>query len=163
MDSAVYISETVAEHIRKPKVISGFMSSSSTEDIVPEFGSTFNTSNPLEDKREYLQEEREKLQESLSSRGNIKKKAVKSALMSVWEKIVSRSDILTSLQNIGRRIYERMIQKLLPFDFADEKTPIWSGEEKKRSLESKLLEHFEDKIKESMRMKIQDRMEQQIE
>ncbi len=146
MDLAVHLSETIGKHIEKPEIISGLI-----------------TSSDESKKGEFLKQERKELRNSLEDDhdANIGEK-VKSVLMSVWKKIISRSNTLTGLQNIGRRIYERLIEKLLPFNFAEEDTPIWSGEEKEKSIENKLMEHFEDKIKESMRNRIQARMEEQI-
>jgi len=154
IDLAICLSEAIAEHIKRPEIIS------MERFEIP--GIIFDNSETVNEERGYLQEEREKLREYFESEDKDIREKVKGTLMSVWRKIISRSSTFTRLQNIGRRIYERMIQKLLPFDFAEEDTSIWSGEEKKKSIESKLAEHFEEKIKESMRNKIQARMEQRI-
>ncbi len=141
MDLAVHLSETIGKHIKRPAMIS---------------------SEESKDEK-LLEEERKKLRDHLEGDHDPDMgEKVKGVLMSVWKKIISRSNTLTRLQIIGRRIYERLIQKLLPFNFAEEKKPIWSGEEKEKSIETKLMEHFEDKIKESMRDRIQARMKQQI-
>ncbi len=159
---AVHLSETIGEHIKKPEIISRLIRPSATEDL--ELETIFENSDTLAEKKEYLQEERKKLRDSLDGEHDpdVGEK-VKNSLMSVWEKIISRSNTITRLQNMGRRIYERLIEKLLPFNFTEEDTPIWTGEEKDRSIESKLAEHFEEKIKESMRSRIRARMEQRID
>ncbi len=164
IDLAVYLSETIGEHIKKPEIISRLIKSPSTEEVDLEPANIFENSYNTADEREYLQKERRKLEDYLDGdQGPDMGEKVKGALMSVWEKIISRSKTITGLQNIGKRIYERLIEKLLPFDFTEEDTPIWSGEEKDRSIESKLAEHFEDKIKKSMRNRIRARMEQRID
>ena len=146
MDFAVYLSETIGQHIKRPEMISGLIRSSEESK-----------------EKDFLKEERKELRDSLERDQNSEiREKIKSILMSVWKKIISRSNTLTGLQNVGRRIYERLVQKLLPFNFAEEDTPIWSVEEKEKSIETKLMEHFEEKIKESMRNKIQARMERQL-
>ena len=146
MDFAVYLSETIGQYIKRPEMISGLIRSSEESK-----------------EKDFLKEERKELRDSLERDQNSEiREKIKSILMSVWKKIISRSNTLTGLQNVGRRIYERLVQKLLPFNFAEEDTPIWSVEEKEKSIETKLMEHFEEKIKESMRNKIQARMERQL-
>ncbi|MFW6065153.1 MAG: hypothetical protein ACOC8Y_06230 [Candidatus Natronoplasma sp.] len=164
IDLAVHLSEAIGEHIKKPEIISRLIKSSSAEELDLGPANIFENSDAMTEKREYLQEERKKLQDYLAGDQDpdIGEK-VKDTLMSVWEKIISRSNTITRLQDIGSMIYERLIEKLLPFDFTDEDTPIWSKEKKDRSTKSKLAEHFEDKIKENMRNRIRARIEQRID
>lgn len=164
MDLAVYLSETISENLERPKILSNLMKSSPTEALEIGPKTIIKNSETSKEEREFLQEERKKLRAALKNDYDPKiREKVKSAMMSVWEKIVSRSNTLTTLQNVGRMVYQRMIQKLLPFEFEEEETPIWYGEKESKSIETKLMEHFEGKIKESMRNRIQARMEQKIE
>lgn len=164
MDFTVYLSETISEHIKRPKIIRNFIRSSPIEALDIDPGTLFKNPESSKKNREFLQEERKKLRDLIENDYDPEiGDKIKGVLMSVWEKTISKSNTLTRLQNVGRRIYERLIQKVLPFDFAEEETPIWSGEEKKKSIETKLMEHFEEKIKESMRNRIRARMEQKIE
>ncbi|MFP4000333.1 MAG: hypothetical protein ACLFSM_02855 [Thermoplasmata archaeon] len=158
MDIAVYISETISEHIAEPEIMSGLTDLPSMEDL--EIPSPFDNSI---DEKGFLQEEREELRESFESEEKPEKNHIKSILMSIWDKVLSRSKTFSVLENIGRRIYERLIQKLLPFNFTDDKTPIISGEEKKKSVETKIVEHFEEKVKESMRENMRKRMQKRIQ
>jgi len=158
MDMAVHLSETICQHIKKPSISSGSVISVPTDKFNLDLLQVFDDCEDKEGKREYLEDERDMLKGSLKKDGIADKKKVKSALMSVWDKIISRSNTIKRLNTIGRRVYERLIQKILPFDF-EEQIDILSTEECK-SLEDKLSEHFEKKIKESMRGRIQARIEQ---
>lgn len=160
LDLAVYLSETIGKHIKKPEMISRFIGSTSKNEVAVSPTDLFEDLDAAVEetnvKKEYLQEERKKLQDAFEGdRGPDVGEKVKSTLMSVWKKMISRSNTMTRFQDIGTRIYKRLIQQFLPFDFEEEGTSLWSGKG------SKIENYLEDKIRESMRKSIQAKIRRQ--
>jgi len=167
-DISVHVSEAIGERLERTKVLPELIQAPSLDifDFKPAdiFRKSTDTEKVDIDVKDFLKEEKEELRRAYENyKGLEKKEKVKSALMSVWSKMIGRSNVLKIVEKMGKRIYEKIIQMILPFDFADDNTPIWALEEESKSIESKIQDHFEEKIKESMRNKIKDRIEGNID
>ncbi len=160
-DFAVYLSKSIQKHIdvADPLSLYGRFTSNEEEDIFsPEnvLENDVSLENMFEEEKENLEEERKKLRDSFKNitESFDKRSKIREALMTIWSKIISESRTLRVIQKVGERLYEKIIQRFLPFDFDEGISPLESIGEETLFDSSRIVEVLNERIKESMRSRV---------
>ncbi len=160
-DFAVHLSETIKERINIADPLSLYqkVTSSDVENItqledIDREEKRYETLFAETDKD--LQPEREKLKDSMNDLAGDFDPAskAKEALMSVWAKVIKDSNTIKALQKTGRKVYESVIQWILPFDFGSESSTLEFTDEKELFSNNYLVKMVDEKIRESMRKRV---------
>ncbi|MEF8832365.1 MAG: hypothetical protein V5A66_02470 [Candidatus Thermoplasmatota archaeon] len=161
-DVAVYLSKAIRKQIERPYILSQIDGWQSNEkemgiDLEKIIEERAVTEEELEKEKEGLTTEREKLRNSLDATVDSfdKKSRVVQALTSIWKKIINGSKALRTIRNFGRKIYQKLIQRILPFDFDSEGLFEKNNRDETTFLNTRLIKALNEDLKKNMRKIIQ--------